>query len=178
MVTSDDDAAFPESLFGRNLRRLRLAKGLTQVQLAQRLAHTNNSQVAKWENGHASPRKTTLRRLAQVLEVGVPELLRQEPLPPRTPENLDTVKSVVEALLDLRATDGAAPSPVAKTVSDAVALKAERLGHLVRGLSSLDALTVVERVVIEQLSKQTQATPDGDAEPSSGRDKRTKPKPR
>ena len=173
MATSDDDA-FPESLFGRNLRRLRLAKGLTQVQLAQRLAHTNNSQVAKWENGHAAPRKTTLRRLAQVLEVGVPELLRQEPSSPRAPENIDTVKSVVEALLDLRSNDASAPPPVPKA-TDAVALKTERICHLVRGLCSLDALTVVERVVIEELSKQTQA-PAVDTGHPLPRDRRTRPK--
>ena len=175
MVTSDDDAAFPESLFGRNLRRLRLAKGLTQVQLAQRLAHTNNSQVAKWENGHAAPRKTTLRRLAQVLEVGVPELLRQEPSSARATENIDTVKSVVEALLDLRSNDASAPPPVTKSSNDAVTLKTERICHLVRGLCSLDALTVVERVVIEELSKQTQA-PAGDTGEPLPRDRRTRPK--
>jgi transcriptional regulator with XRE-family HTH domain len=175
LVTSDDDAAFPESLFGRNLRRLRLAKGLTQVQLAQRLAHTNNSQVAKWENGHAAPRKTTLRRLAQVLEVGVPDLLRQEPFLPRAPENIDTVKSVVEALLDLRSTDPSAAPAVAKSTNDAVTRKTERICHLVRGLCSLEALTVVERVVIEELSKQTQA-PAGDTATPLPRDRRPTPR--
>ena len=65
--------------FCDNLKRLRKEKGLTQKQLAS-LCGLTESSVRKYEIRQARPRRKTIEKIAQVLEVSVNTLL--------TPENL------------------------------------------------------------------------------------------
>ena len=53
----------------------RKAKGLTQMQLAERVGVTNKA-VSKWERGLNYPDIALLELLAASLELTVPELLR------------------------------------------------------------------------------------------------------
>lgn len=62
-------------IFGRHLRELRTARGLTQGQLAERCA-TSISAISNFEAGNNSPTLGTLVRLADALECGVAELVK------------------------------------------------------------------------------------------------------
>jgi transcriptional regulator with XRE-family HTH domain len=60
--------------FAETLRRLRNERGLSQMQLGQRL-FVNNSTIARWENGSRLPDATMIARLSKVLEVDIGTLL-------------------------------------------------------------------------------------------------------
>ncbi|MCL2446642.1 MAG: helix-turn-helix domain-containing protein [Oscillospiraceae bacterium] len=60
--------------FGESVRRLRLAAGLTQEQLAQRL-HVTFQTISKWERNESYPDITMLPALAGLFNVKVDELL-------------------------------------------------------------------------------------------------------
>ena len=59
---------------GDTIARLRKQRGLTQGELAGRLA-IHQSMVTRWEKGQAQPRTYNLEKLAQALEVSIEELL-------------------------------------------------------------------------------------------------------
>ena len=61
-------------VFGPHLRKLRVARGLTQSQLAER-ADTNTMFISKIERGVTTPTIGTLVRLARALECRVAELV-------------------------------------------------------------------------------------------------------
>ena len=55
---------------GRIIARLRKKKGMTQMQLAEKLCISNKT-VSRWESGLGFPEITQLPALADVLEVSV-----------------------------------------------------------------------------------------------------------
>jgi transcriptional regulator with XRE-family HTH domain len=55
--------------FGQKLKQLRLKKGLTQQQLAERLGYVTNSYISDVENGHFLPSKEKLEKIARALGV-------------------------------------------------------------------------------------------------------------
>ena len=62
---------------GPMIRRLREKRGLTQLQLAERLCVSDKA-VSKWETGRGYPDITLLEALAEALGVSVTELLAGE----------------------------------------------------------------------------------------------------
>jgi len=56
--------------FGQKLRQLRIRKGLTQQQLAERLGYKTNSYISDIESGHFIPSREKLEKIAKAL--GVP----------------------------------------------------------------------------------------------------------
>ena len=60
--------------FGETLRRLRIEKGLTQQQLADRL-HVDRTSIASWETGRHSPDIDVLAQLAEILGVDIATLM-------------------------------------------------------------------------------------------------------
>lgn len=60
--------------FGKNLRRLRMVKGLTQEALAFK-SEIARSQVIRFEKGERSPTLSTILALAEGLEVEPKKLL-------------------------------------------------------------------------------------------------------
>jgi transcriptional regulator with XRE-family HTH domain len=64
-------------LVGRNLSRIRTAKGLTQEALAERSGFSQQY-LSGLERGRRNPTIVTLYELAQALEVGYLELLQPE----------------------------------------------------------------------------------------------------
>ena len=58
---------------GAMIRRLREAKGITQLQLAERM-HVSDKAVSKWETGRGYPDVTLIEPLAEALGVSVIEL--------------------------------------------------------------------------------------------------------
>jgi transcriptional regulator with XRE-family HTH domain len=63
---------------GRNVRRLREAAGITQVELAEK-ARMDRSSISKFEVGRANPSVLTLSRIAKVLQTDVQQLFRPVP---------------------------------------------------------------------------------------------------
>lgn len=53
--------------FGTQLSNVRRAKGLTQEQLAERLA-VSRTNISRWESGKLMPDLDTIKRLSQILE--------------------------------------------------------------------------------------------------------------
>src|SRR5690625_7158770 len=63
------------NVLGENIKRLRLARGMTQPDLAKIVGATNYSTVAKWESGANSPRGKDLVILSNFFGVSVDSLL-------------------------------------------------------------------------------------------------------
>lgn len=63
---------------GQNILRLRLARGMTQADLAKKL-FVGQSAVARWENGANLPCRKYWPGIARALGVTVDELLRTDP---------------------------------------------------------------------------------------------------
>lgn len=63
--------------FGNFISALRQRRGLSQYQLGALVGLTDKA-VSKWENGVAKPRINTIRKLSEVLDVSVDELLTCE----------------------------------------------------------------------------------------------------
>lgn len=61
-------------MFNENLKTLRKQKGFTQEELAIRVSVVRQT-VSKWEKGLSVPDADALQRIAEVLDVGVNELL-------------------------------------------------------------------------------------------------------
>lgn len=59
---------------GEKIKKLRLAKGLTQADLAEQI-HVTFQTVSKWENDENEPDVSTLRELARVFECSLDYLL-------------------------------------------------------------------------------------------------------
>ena len=60
--------------FGEQLRRAREAKGMTQQSLAEQLYVTRQS-VSRWECGDRYPDLLTTKKISQILEVSLDDLL-------------------------------------------------------------------------------------------------------
>jgi transcriptional regulator with XRE-family HTH domain len=61
------NALEPEYKLAANLIRLRLAKGLTQEDLA-RMLNTKQESIARLENGGSLPSLSTMKKLAEALD--------------------------------------------------------------------------------------------------------------
>ena len=77
---------------GKFIAGCRKEKGLTQLQLAERLNITNRA-VSKWETGKSCPDVSLMLELCNILEITVNELLsgeriRMEDYPQKAEENL------------------------------------------------------------------------------------------
>lgn len=64
-------------MVGKNIKKAREGKGLSQEQLAERLNVTRQA-VSNWERGKTQPDIEMLQRLSEVLEVSVEELIYGE----------------------------------------------------------------------------------------------------
>lgn len=64
--------------FKEKLKQLRIQKGLTQAQLAQKL-FVSRSTVAKWENGLGLPNPEAMATLEKLFDISVSELATEDP---------------------------------------------------------------------------------------------------
>jgi transcriptional regulator with XRE-family HTH domain len=71
----------PQEQLGRNIRRLRLAQQLTQMELGNR-AHLDMAEISKLELARRDPQLSTIVKVAFALDVPVAELVRG--IEPRT----------------------------------------------------------------------------------------------
>ncbi len=62
------------SSVGKNIKKLRSEKGITQEQLAERL-HVTRQAVSNWETGKTQPDIETLSMMAECFEITVEEVI-------------------------------------------------------------------------------------------------------
>lgn len=67
-----EDALFLKKL-GLNIKRLRQSKGLTQVELGD-LCNSEKSSINRIESGRTNPTATTLKRIADTLQIQLHEI--------------------------------------------------------------------------------------------------------
>lgn len=60
-------------MIGANIKKYRIEAGLTQEQFAERLGY-GRSTVTKWEIGSLEPLASTVKAIAQVLNIDVAKL--------------------------------------------------------------------------------------------------------
>ena len=63
--------------YPNNLRELRKAKGMLQVEVAQLLGHLNSDRISDWEKGYAMPSAMNLFKLSTVLEVPPEDIYKE-----------------------------------------------------------------------------------------------------
>lgn len=64
-----------QKIFGENVRRIRKAKGMTQVELAN-LCDVERGNMTRIEKGNTNPTLETMRKIAKALNVPVAELVK------------------------------------------------------------------------------------------------------
>lgn len=83
-------------MFSKNLKRLRLEKGLTQVQLAKSIG-VGQSTLNYWENGKSDITSFYLVKLCTTLKVSADELLGIDPMP-ATSEEIIEISGILNQL--------------------------------------------------------------------------------
>ena len=63
--------------YPNNLRELRKAKGMLQIEVAQLLGHLNSDRISDWEKGYAMPNVANLFKLGTVLGVSAEDLYQE-----------------------------------------------------------------------------------------------------
>lgn len=63
-----------KNLFSKNLKTLRLDKGLSQKKLAS-MIDVSQQCISEWENGNNEPTLSSLWKLSEVLEISIDELV-------------------------------------------------------------------------------------------------------
>jgi len=63
--------------YPNNLRELRKAKGMLQIEVAQLLGHLNSDRISDWEKGYGMPSVANLFKLATVLGVPTEDIYRE-----------------------------------------------------------------------------------------------------
>lgn len=89
-----------KACFGVFVQELRKEKGLTQLELAEKL-YVSDKAVSKWERGLSLPDVTLLLPLAEALDVTVTELLEGRRMAPSTPMEPEAVETLVQRALTI-----------------------------------------------------------------------------
>ena len=69
------DMTSPAKKLGENLRKIRLAKGMTQGDLCEKIG-ADVSYISNVENGNKNPTLSTIERIAKALNVSIEELMK------------------------------------------------------------------------------------------------------
>lgn len=83
--------------FGHRLLSLRVSRGLTQSQLSD-LLHVTSAAISRWECGKTSPRRRTIRHIAEIFGVPLADLLPQS----QTNPDFSVLPNLGERLRSLR----------------------------------------------------------------------------
>jgi len=84
-------------MVGKNIKKLREKKGLTQLDLAERLNVTRQA-ISNWETEKTQPDIDTLQKIAQVFEVSVEEVIYGIERKFTTVVNNNNVRNVTKGL--------------------------------------------------------------------------------
>ena len=67
------------SKFGKNIKKIRNVRGLTQAQLAE-MIEVNRGVVSSYEEGRAEPKIETIIKTAEVFQLSIDLLLKKDVL--------------------------------------------------------------------------------------------------
>ena len=81
--------------FGNMVAVLRKQKGMTQLELAEKMGVTDKA-VSKWERDLSFPDVSSIPKLAEILDVSVDELMQV-----KTDAKEDTTKRKIDEIIDL-----------------------------------------------------------------------------
>ena len=81
--------------FGNMVAALRKEKGMTQLELAEKMGVTDKA-VSKWERDLSFPDVSSIPKLAEILDVSVDELMQV-----KTDAKEDTTKRKIDEIIDL-----------------------------------------------------------------------------
>lgn len=81
--------------FGNMVAVLRKEKGMTQVELAEKMGVTDKA-VSKWERDISFPDVSSIPKLAEILEVSVDELMQV-----KAASKEDTTKKKIDEIIDV-----------------------------------------------------------------------------
>ena len=81
--------------FGNMVAALRKEKGMTQLELAEKMGVTDKA-VSKWERDFSFPDVSSIPKLAEILDVSVDELMQI-----KTDAKEDTSKRKIDEIIDL-----------------------------------------------------------------------------
>lgn len=84
-------------MFPERLKSLRLAAGLTQKQIAEKLEIKQQS-YAQWESGRTKPRSTTLDKFADLFDVSTDYLLGKTNIKKEIPEGEELERELDRAI--------------------------------------------------------------------------------
>lgn len=74
-----------KDIIAKNITTYRKKMGLSQLELAEKLQYSNKN-ISKWEKGEATPSIFTLKRLAEVFNITVDQLITSEEVVEKTEE--------------------------------------------------------------------------------------------
>ena len=94
-VMNKEDA---KKVFGKNLKRLRLARGLSQDELSKRLGYTNRSSINKIELGKNDMPRSKIVQAANILGVSPLELFKESAAEPDTAFKDNGITAIFEKL--------------------------------------------------------------------------------
>ena len=83
-------------IFGQNLRKLRIAKGITQDELATKLGYTSRSTINKIESGRSDMPRSKVEQASKILGVSPLELFRNAPIEDDEIIDVEVDKMLVE----------------------------------------------------------------------------------
>ncbi len=118
-------------MLNENLKRLRKSKGLTQLELAEKVNVVRQT-VSKWETGLSVPDSEQLMELADLFDVPVAELLGETPV---NTEDTDDIRSISEKLA---------------AINEYLVRKEERKRKILHGVS-MAALIITALYVVMQI---------------------------
>lgn len=79
---------------GERIRSVRITKGLTQKQLAEKCGMADSA-IRKYESGRVTPKHETIQRIASALNVGFLDLVEVTPIPGNA-ESARLAKQILE----------------------------------------------------------------------------------
>lgn len=85
-----------KKIFGENLKRIRIARGFSQDELARMVGYTNRSSINKIEVGRSGIPANKVNELARVLGVSPLELFKESPVEPDIKD--DKISALFERL--------------------------------------------------------------------------------
>lgn len=87
-----------KKVFGENLKRLRIARGFSQDELARMLGYTNRSSINKIEVGRSGIPADKVNNLARVLGVSPLDLFNESAVEPDSTEKDNSIIALFEKL--------------------------------------------------------------------------------
>jgi transcriptional regulator with XRE-family HTH domain len=101
VITTYKVDIFMENIFGKNLKRHRVAKGFSVKYLAEKFGITSQS-VEKWEKGETMPTGKKIPVIAEILGVTPNQLLESEAVMDKLREAEEREKGYLKQIEELR----------------------------------------------------------------------------